>query len=236
MAKGFGKADAVVERQQVLAQIRKAPPELRQWAEATVDTANLTKDDWAYLAKDAGVMCGVFVEHGAPAFKHQGGHYCHEDDGTVTGLTFLKHRATDENVGLVLKQTKPGTAEWHVEEVFTVVPDRTAILNFDLDAASKVAEETLNKQALAFSVAFDGVESGVLAGYAWTPGHAEEKAEMLVPDGSKRKGPVAVSEHPSTTKAIAFAYLLNKRTGVLFGGVPYDRLRELLTMKEETST
>lgn len=228
MAKGFGKADALLERQQVLARIRNAPAEVKALADAAMDPAFLTDDDWCYLAKDAGVMCGVFIEHEVPAFKHQGGHYCREDDGTVTGLAFIKHRATDENVGVVLRQTAPGTAEWHVDEVFTVVPDRTDIPDSDLDAAGEVAEETLNKKALAFSVAFNGAKAGVLAGYAWTPGHAEEKAALLVPEGSKRQGPIAVSEHRTTTKAIAFAYGMNKMSGVLFGGVPYDRLASLL--------
>lgn len=177
-------------------------------------------------------MVGVVVEHEVPAFEFEGGHFYREADGTVTGLTFLKHVSREENVGVVLQQAEPATAEWHFVEVFTVDPsDDSSIPDADLDSIGTVAEDTLNKDALAFSVAYTGKESGVYAGYAWTPGHAQEKAEMVIPEGSKRKGPIPISQHNTTMKAILFAFCLNKYNGKLSNGASYERLPELLAVK-----
>jgi len=232
MANGFGKATNLVMRERMLAEIRNAGPELREQAEALCDPANLSEKDWCYLAKDFGVMCGVFIEHEVPAFKHQGGHYCVEPDGTVTGLTFLKHRATDEHVGLVLKQVAPGTAEYEVVEVFTVNPSgQTAIPDSDLDAASVVAQETLNRETLAYSFAYEGKEQGMQAGYGWNSAHVEDKVERSTPNGCTALKPIPVSKHESTVKAITFAHCLNKQAGVLFGGRSYDELDDLLQMR-----
>lgn len=231
MAKGFGKADALVRKQEMVARIRSAPPAVKALAEAAGNYGTLTETDWKYLAKDYGVLCSVFVEHECPKFDGHGGHYCVEEDGSVTALTFLRHKDTNENVGLVLKQTAAGTPDYHCVEVFTTEASGvSAVPEKDLDRAAEVAEETLNKKALAYSFAFDGKESGVRAGYAWTPGHAEEKVEYTTPPGCKAVLPIPISEHETTVKAIAFAHLLNRNAGVLFGGVPYNEIETVIEM------
>jgi hypothetical protein len=228
--KGFGKANRLIS--QVTHQAREKMA--KEWVDEVTDPGTLTGHDWAYLAKDTAVMAGVFIEHEVAGFECHGSHYYQEENGTVTGLTFLTHRPTEENVGLVLQQVAVGVPEWHCVEVFTTVASGvTAVPEGDLDAASAVAERTLNREAVAFTVSFDGAERGVLAGYAFDGAHAQEKAELLVPKGSKRSRPVYVSIHPNTTTALAFAYQLNKRCGVLFGGVPYSDLATLLNRKGE---
>jgi hypothetical protein len=67
-----------------------------------------------------------------------------------------------------------------------------------------------------------------LADYAWTEAHVAEKVDQQVPAGCKQKGKVPVSNHETTTEALAFAFSLNKGSGVLFGGVPYSDLAHLL--------
>lgn len=231
MAQGFGRADALVRKHEMVAKIRSAPAAVKALAEASCDYATLTETDWKYLAKDFAVMCSVFVEHEVPEFERQGGHYCVEDDGSVTGLTFLKHKATGENVGLVLKQKSEGNPEFHCVEVFTTVASGvSAIPESTLDRATEVAEETLNKKALAYSFAFSGQEQGVRAGYAWTPGHAEDKVKAGTPAGCEAVLPIPISEHETTVKAIAFAHMLNRNAGVLFGGVPYQQIDMMIGM------
>jgi hypothetical protein len=213
----------------MLARIRNAPPEYQKQADAMVDPANLSLDDFCYIAKDISIMCSVFVEHELPQFEGQGGHFHVEEDGTVTGLTFLKHLATGENVGVVLRQTEPATPEYQVAEVFTTnASGSTAVPDHDLDAAAAVANETLNKQALAYSFTYDGAQRGMLAGYAWTGGHVEEKVTASTPDGCEAGKPIPVSRHESTVKAITFAHCLNKSVGVLFGGRSYEDITKLL--------
>jgi hypothetical protein len=230
--RGFGKANNIVAKEIMLGRIRSTSPEFKEKAEAMADPANLSELDWCYLAKDFAVMCSVFIEHELPAFKRQGGHFCREGDGTVTGLTFLKHRATDENVGVVLKQSAPGTPEYHAVEIFTVEPSgQTAIPDSDMDRASAVAEDTLNKSALAYSFLYDGEQQGMQAGYAWSNGHAEDKVQNSTPKGSKPIIPFPVSQHDSTVRAITFAHCLNKHSGVLFGGCKYEELESLLSMQ-----
>lgn len=230
-ANGFGKADNYLEKSKMLARIRSVSPEFKAKAEAACDPANLTETDWCYLAKDLSVMCSVFVEHELPKFEGQGGHFHVEEDGTVTGLTFLKHLATGENVGLVLKQLAPGTAEYKVVEVFTVDPSgQTSIPDSDLDAAGAVADRTLNQESLAYSFTYRGKQRGMLAGYAWTDAHVSEKVKLTTPDGCEAVKPIPVSKHETTVRAITFAHCLNKNAGVLFGGVPYGKLPDLLGM------
>jgi hypothetical protein len=229
MAKGFGKADQLIEQRKMLARIRNAPPEDRARADAMADPANLSLDDFCYIAKDISIMCSVFVEHELSQFEGQGGHFHVEEDGTVTGLTFLKHLATGENVGVVLRQTEPATPDYQVAEVFTTnASGITAVPDSDLDAAGAVANETLNKQALAYSFTYDGAQRGMMAGYAWTGGHVEEKVKATTPDGCVAVKPFPVSNHPTTVRAITFAHCLNKSVGVLFGGRSYKDLQQQL--------
>lgn len=207
MKKGFGKADCLIAKV----------------------TATLSTQDWCYLAKDIGLLCGVSVNHRLPEFEETGSNYLTEADGTVTAVTYLKHLPTQENVGVVLAQTAPGQPEYHVVEVFTTVPaGQSAVPEQQLDAVAQVAEATLNRTALAYSFAYTGQTEGTLADYAWSEAHVAEKVEQQVPVGCRRKGKVPVSKHETTTAALAFAFTLNKSTGVLFGGVPYERLSRLL--------
>lgn len=224
--KGFGKADQFI--------IRTIAPysDVQAKAKESVDPANLSDNDWAFLAKDSAIMCSVFVAHEFPEFESRGGHFYREEDGSVTGLSFLFHAPTQENVGLSLSQDEAGFPTWSVDEVFTVnASGRSDISQEVLEAVAEVAEKTLNQQALAFTVRFDGDERGMYSGYAWGPHHACEKANLLVPDGSKMVGPVAMSKHETTTQALCFAYCLNKTQGVLFGGIPYEKLPEMLATK-----
>jgi hypothetical protein len=225
MSKGFGRADKVIQQQLVRSTLRGMPEEMQAESRAMADPSNLSEMDWEYLAMDFALMCSVYVEHHLPQFEGCGSRYVREDDGTVTGLTFLKHRDTDENVGLVLKQTAAGTPEYHCVEVFTTqasgvstVPDK------DLDRAGGVAERTLNQAALAYSFAYNGRKTGVLAGYGFTEGHVAEQVEAVTPEGCVPVLPITASRHPTTTQAITFAYALNKRAGVLFDGRPYSEL------------
>ncbi len=234
MAKGFGKADRLIEKQRVMSKINSLTPEQKAAAEAACSFDTLTTVDWSDLAKDYAVMCSALIEHEEPRFKAEGGHYYVEDDGTVTGLTFLKHVSTGENIGLVLKQQTPGDAEYHVAEVFTTVASGvTAIPENQLDAVADLAEDLLNRTALAYSFIFDGEERGFRAGYGWSTDHVQDKVNRSTPEGCDVVKPVPVSTHETTTKAIAFAHILNRNAGYLFGGLPYHRIGELLGKENE---
>lgn len=231
MAKGFGKADRMVEKERVLSRIRAMPPEIKAEVDAMCSVETLTEKDWSYLAKDFAVMVSVLVGHECPEFEGQGGHFYVEDDGSVTGLAFVKHKATGENVGVVLKQEKAGQPEYHPVEVFTsVASGETAIPEASLDEVGKVAERTLNREALAYSFIFRGEKKGFRAGYGWSEGHVEDKVKGGTPEGCEAVVPVPISKHESTTKAITFAHIMNRNAGVLFGGVPYEEMDRLLEM------
>ncbi len=126
-------------------------------------------------------------------------------------------------------QRRPGQTEYHVVEVFTTVPSgQSAVPDQQLEAVAQLAEATLYRTALAYSFAYTGLTEGTLVDYAWSEAHVAEKVEQQVPVGCKRKGKVPVSKQETTTAALAFAFTLNKSTGVLFGGVTYSDLPRLL--------
>lgn len=222
--KGFGKANLLIERERARARIRHMPPDY--------DQAKLSDADWCYLAMDLGVMVGVFIEEKIPVFQRVGAHFNREDDGTVTGVAFLKHLPTDENVWLVLEQSSPGAAEYSVTEVGPLSSGPSAISLNDLQEAGAIAESVLNRPALAYSFLFEGENKGEQAGYAFRLEHIREKVEAATPEGCTAVMPVAVSSHGTTIKALLFAHCLNKQADILFDGWSYGEIEELLAEPE----
>lgn len=229
VAKSFrGKEDPRITNARKLG-LDRVPAWVKEDAEKAFNPDNLTEDDWAFLAKDCAIMVGVLIDYSLPEWGKPGGRQIQEEDGSWTGLTFLKHRKTQESVGIVLRQANPGVPEWHCVEIFTTeAPGCSQVPDKDLDSASQLAEKVLNQGAYAFSFTYDGDSRGVRAGYALTKDQVEGKAEHMMPKGSSRVGPLFCSEHPSTVKALLFAYCLNKKCGVLFNGDSYDNLNSYL--------
>ena len=229
VAKAFkGKEDPRITNARKLG-LDRVPTWVKEGAEEVFNPDNLTEDDWAFLAKDCAIMVGVLVDYSLPEWEKPGGRQIQEEDGSWTGLTFLKHRKTQESVGIVLRQANPGVPEWHCVEIFTTeAPDCSKVPDKDLDSASQLAEKVLNQSAYAFSFNYDGDSRGVRAGYALTKDQVGGKAEHMTPEGSSMVGPLICSEHPSTVRALTFAYCLNKECGTLFNGDSYDNLNSYL--------
>jgi hypothetical protein len=189
----------------------------------------LTTNDWAFLARDLAELTSTFVSHHLPELEGAGTRWNLESDGTVTGLALLHHVPTGETVGLVLSQSSPGEASYAVAEVFTTHPSgNSAVPTGVLEAAGKVATATLNQEALAYSFAFEGTRQGGWSDYAWSPAHVAEKVKQQLPTGCRQVGPVAVSNQKNSAEALVVSHKLNKRAGLLFGGVPYSELESLL--------
>jgi hypothetical protein len=79
MKKGFGKADCLIAKV----------------------TATLSTQDWCYLAKDIGLLCGVSVNHRLPEFEETGSNYLTEADGTVTAVTTVTTVTTVGNISQI---------------------------------------------------------------------------------------------------------------------------------------
>jgi hypothetical protein len=207
----------------------RVPQNVRDEAQKRFDPSNLSEDDWAFLAKDCAIMVGVLTEYYIPGWESGGGRQHCEEDGTWTGLTFLKYKETQETVGVVLQQKGPEEPEWHCVEVFTTeAPDCSRIPDEELDKVSRLAERVLNQNACAFSFNYDGGSRGTRAGYALKKNQVQGKAEHMTPKGSAIVGPIMCSEHPSTVRAIIFAYCLNKMCGMLFNGDSYSNLHSYI--------
>lgn len=238
-AKGFGKADELLAKvtgeDPRLTNARRLgldnmPKRVRAKVEEAVNTANFSDADWAFLAKDLGCLVTELVANDYETLEVWGFDSEFDDEnGVWVGLTAWKHRPTDTTVVAVLQQETAGQPSFKAVTCFSPGATEEPPLPADLyTGVQRLANQWLQKKAAAFSFTYttETGEKHLLADYSWGEDHALEKSRNLAQgdDNGTVTGPVYLSEHPTTCAALCFAHALNKRVGVVFGGLDYDLL------------
>lgn len=187
---------------------------------------DLNSDDWCYLAKDLALLVSVMVAGLLPGFRGGMADFCLEDDCTCSGFAFLNHLPTDENLTVLLTQDSPGVARFGAHVATSLRPG--VIPQALLEEVRSTAQGILLRETVVYTLTFSGERQGCWTDYAWSEAHMADKIALQLPEGCSQCGPTLISQHASTAEALAFAHALNKRAGVLFGGVGYEHLPALL--------
>jgi len=214
MAKGFGKADRLITRVATERRLREA----ERKAKDVFDDRFLSTEDWEFLLMDAAVLVGVFTANEF-GLTHRGTKL---DSGLSAALLTTGDNKAN---GLVLQLEATGS-----EPPFEVIgaiegPEWSGDTNGIMEYVNKLLAEP----AWAFTARWidEHGKRCQIADYGLMPQHCSYKAEEIA-KGGELIPPVAVSEHPSLGSALCFAHALNKNTGKLFGGRPYEDIHDII--------
>jgi hypothetical protein len=214
MGKGFGKADRLITKVTTETRLREA----ERKAKDVFDDRFLSDADWEFLLMDAAVLAGVFAANEF-GLTHRGSRL-----NKSLGATILT-KGEDRANGVVLQIQTTGS-EPPFEAVGVIEgPEWSDDTNGIVEYVNKLLAEP----AYAFTARWrdkDGKRHQI-ADYGLTPEHCSQKADDIA-EGGELIPPVAVSEHPSLGAALCFAHALNKNTGKLFGGRPYEDIHSII--------
>lgn len=211
---GFGKADRLLERVAFEKRVGRA----KRNAQEVRDDRYLSDDDWAFLLLDIALLTGVFAAEEFGLIHRRS-----KLDGELGAVLLTSGESNTDGVVIQIQVTGS-------EPPFEVVgategPEWSG----DTDGLVNYAAALLAKPAWSFTARWTDCKGKrhQIADYGLTQSHCAHKAEEFA-KGGVLVTPVAVSEHPSLGSALCFAHSLNKSSGKLFGGRPYEDIQDVI--------